>query len=739
MWIAALPCLVLPVCLAAAAGSPIQFDGAPAELAISQVSDCTVRVQLTPLNGAGQPQTEPPSPALVLILAKEKYRARKLGGASGFRAGKLRVTVEPFPLTISVRRADGSLVQEVRFAEDGSNTITFRTAAPVLGLGEGGPQFDRRGHYYSLENGERAASVATYGVRVLVPFLIGTEGWALFVSEPPGEFDLRGGQGAFHRHGGAALGQADVFVTDAREPASALREFVRLTGAPVLPPKWALGYMQSHRTLSTEADMLTEAREFRRRELPCDAFIFLGTGFCPAGWNLGHDSFDFNTNVFVHDANTVVKELHVENLHVVLHVVPLEKNHPALHGKIPAAPGEILDAQDIGNYWNRHRALFAAGVDGWWPDEGDWLDVPARLERHRMYYEGPLNDRPNERPWNLQRNGYAGIARYGGWIWSGDISSSWKTLAAQIAVGLNSSLSVSPFWGTDVGGFYPGPNREYTGELYARWFEFATFCPSFRSHGRTWQLHLPWGWNTGDPGPVESKPAPDPAELHNAAVEPICQKYLDLRYQLMPYTYSLARDAHDTGLPLMRALWLEYPDDAQAVALGDEYLWGADLLIAPVVEKGARTRRLYLPPGTWFDWWSGEKLAGQRWLERPVDLETMPIYARAGSVIPLDPVRQYTAQPVSEPTTLQIYPGQDGVLALYDDDGKSLDYLQANNSSSVWIRFRWNDQARQLEIEPDPRMKKWPGGTRVYAARLVGSDSEPRRVEFNGAPLAIRF
>ena len=145
-----------------------------------------------------------------------------------------------------------------------------------------------------------------------------------------------------------------------------------------MPPKWALGYMQSHRTLSTEADILAEARTFREKQLPCDAFIFLGTGFCPAGWNFGHNSFQFNTNVFVHDAATVIQELHADHLHVVLHVVPLQRDYPTLHGQIPPAPGEKLDAQDIGVYWARHRELFADGVDGWWPDEGDWFDVPSR-------------------------------------------------------------------------------------------------------------------------------------------------------------------------------------------------------------------------------------------------------------------------------------------------------------------------------------------------------------------------
>src|SRR5262249_34047305 len=158
--------------------------------------------------------------------------------------------------------------------------------------------------------------------------------------------------------------------------------------------------------------------------------------------------------------------------------------------------------------------------------------------------------------------------------------------------------------------------NEYTGELYVRWFQFATFCPSFRSHGRNWHLHTPWGWNTGETGPVESQPLPDAAELHNTEVEPICRDCLNLRYQLMPYTYTLAREAHDTGLPRMRALWLHYSDDVEAVKRGDEFLWGRDLLIAPVIERGATSRDVYLPPGKWYDWWTGEAAEGKQAVQR---------------------------------------------------------------------------------------------------------------------------
>jgi alpha-glucosidase (family GH31 glycosyl hydrolase) len=720
------------------ADSPIVFCGVPVELKISEVSDKTVRIELQPVESYANTGAFTPPWTLVSFSAKEIFHSHDLASEKKLRVGTLRLTIEPRPLTISVRRSDDTPIQEIVFnPEGGTNAISFRTDAPVLGLGEGGDQFDRRGFNFPLINGQRY-KLAELGARAFSPFLIGTEGWGMFAASPRGAFDLRGGRGSLNSQN-AAPGVADLFVIDAREPAEALKEFIHLTGAPVLPPKWALGFMQSHRTLSTEADILQEARKFREDDLPCDTMIYLGTGFCPAGWNFGHDSFEFNTNVFVRDAASVIHDLHTNHLHVVLHVVPLQRDYPTLHGNIPPAPGEIVDKQDIGSYWDRHKQLVADGVDGWWPDEGDWLDEPSRLARHRMYYEGPLSTTPDERPWNLQRNGAPGMAQFGGWIWSGDINSSWNTFAAQVKVGINSSLSLSPFWGTDIGGFYPSANHEFTGELYARWFEFAAFCPSFRSHGRTWHLHTPFGWNTGETGPVESRPAPDPSELHNAAVEPVCKKYLDLRYELMPYTYTITREARDTGLPLMRALWFHYPKDPEAVKLGSEYLWGRDLLIAPVTEKAATSDRVYLPGGTWFDWWNNEKISGKQWIDRPVDLATMPIYVRAGAIIPVDPIRQYVSEPVSGPTAMKIYPGADGEFTLYDDDGESPRYLNGSDNKTVWIRFKWNDAKRRLTIEPDSRMKKWPGGVRAFTAETIGSSTQPKPIEFRGKRIEVNF
>jgi alpha-glucosidase/alpha-D-xyloside xylohydrolase len=739
--------------MAADAGSTIRFAGLSGELVISEVSERTVRVELSLLDKQANPHPAIPSSVLVPFPVKEKLRVRELAREKQIGVGRLRVTVKPEPLTIAVRR-NGRLVQELIFDDAASTNagVAFRTEATVLGLGEGAQQFDRRGAFYPMEPSWGGWNRPVLGSVVPSPFVIGTEGWALFAHRPEGRFDLRHGRGRFIPRfpTNAAPSGFDLFVIALDEPADALTEYTRLTGRPVMPPKWALGYFQSHRTLAGPEEPLQIARTFREKQLPCDAVIYLGTGYCTNGWNTGHGSLDFNPSAFVPEN---LKALHDLNFKVVLHV---NRAPRYLYGSFedpltsPLSPSDEERVADrlgegrgarrhIRDYWARHRNIFALGVDGWWPDDGDELPLEARLTRHRCYYEGPLLDRPNVRPWSLHRTGYAGSQRYGGWIWSGDVDGKWETLAAHVSIGLNHGLSLTPFWGSDTGGFYP--TRELTGELYARWFQFSAFCPSFRSHGRTWKLRLPWGWSTGEFGPKEhpERQHPNPSELHNAEVEPICKKYLELRYRLLSYNYTLAREAADTGLPMMRALWLHYSDDAEAVKLGSQFLWGRDVLVAPVVEKGARTRRVYLPEGDWCDWWTGEQISGKRWIERPVDLATLPLYVRAGAIIPLDPVRQFTTQSVSEPTTVRIHPGANGEFTLYDDDGQSLAYRDASDPKATWIRLRWDDARRRLTIEPDARMKKWPGGAREFIVEVVGDKAGSKQTGFQGKRVTMRF
>jgi alpha-glucosidase (family GH31 glycosyl hydrolase) len=751
----------------------ITAAGQPAQLDIRVAGERSIRVTLKPV-GVKDEVLVTPSVA-ERTYAKPALSLRELTAPVRCRVGSLTVEARPAPLTVIVSSASGQLVQQIVFEDDG--TLSFALdAAPVLGMGEGGPrpekgrpwrdqpvQFDRRG---ALDTMEPRWQSDMYGSRNPAPMLLGTSGWGLFVATPWVQVDLREkDRGRFlpwkptgatsvpqsERNQQQNLGKGlppvdgiiaglyDFFVFDAHDPAAAMRDFSRITGPAAMPPKWALGYMQSHRTLEDDTQLLRIIDAFRSKQIPLDAVIYLGTGFCPRGWNTPQPSFDFNPEVFKRDPIAVLADMHVRHVKVVVHMVPWDRDRlPTLHGTIPAQPGETLDAGHVQNYWQQHVPLVNSGVDAFWPDEGDWFTLFERIKRHQLYYQGHLSTTPGVRPWSLQRNGFPGIAQWGGWVWSGDTESSWKTLEAQIAVGLNYSLSIGPYWGSDIGGFYP--NNELTGELYARWFQFAAFCGSFRSHGRTWWTRLPWGWGSSDMGPRENdnKNTPIPlddrrnilqSEMNNPAIEPIAKKYAELRYQLLPYTYTLAWEARDTGLPLMRALWLHYPNDVRARGIGDEFMWGRDLLVAPVYRKGAATREVYLPTGIWYDWWTNAPTIGGAVVSRPVDLATMPIYVRAGALIPVDPVRQYTAQPVSEPTTIRVYSGADGQYTLYEDDAISQEYLEGKGS---WTRIAWNDRARLITIEPGAPQ----GATNVVAARtftvLVLPQGITKRVRYAG-------
>jgi alpha-glucosidase/alpha-D-xyloside xylohydrolase len=350
-----------------------------------------------------------------------------------------------------------------------------------------------------------------------------------------------------------------------------------------------------------------------------------------------------------------------------------------------------------------------------------------------MYFEGHQMYRPNERVYALHRNGAPGMQRIAAFLWSGDVQSTWETLKTHVPVAVNTGLSGIPYWGTDIGGFVP--TQEYTGELYVRWFQFAAFNPLFRSHGREWRLHLPWGWNRGEIGEFRETPGyhPDPAELHNAAIEPICKKYLELRYRMMPYLYSAVRECTQNGMPIIRAMWLHYADEPAAVERGDQYLWGRDVLVAPVVDKGARSRTLYLPRGTWYDFWTRQKVEGGREISRDVDLETMPLYVRAGAIIPMGPLKQYTDEKVDGPLEVHVYPGAEGRFQLYEDDGKSFNFKKGE---WMGIQMAWSDARRTLSMQVAPGSRML-GPPKRNMEITVGDAT--KAVVFEGRNLSLRL
>jgi alpha-glucosidase/alpha-D-xyloside xylohydrolase len=718
--------------------------GQPVEIAISRVTDDVVRITIRRIDGNANARladgalTQPE-------WAAPAARVRR-ATPSIVRAGNLTVTVAPEPLRIDV--ATGSRRWSQLAIDKATGRVEFPLAdAPVLGLGQGGPQFDRRGASFPNRSGQGAYRLQTHGGRVPIQWIVQPGAGAMYIHQPLGTVDLSTpGRGRFDPPANGAL-PLDIFVVGSADPKAIVKAWAEMTGYAELPPLWSLGYQQSHRTLSGPDEVRWVAKTLREKRLPCDALIYLGTDFTPSGWNTHNGEFTWNPANFP-EPKAMIDELHAQHFKVVLHIVIEGRtltgtvNDPCTAAALP--PGRTPDNRwppdrQVSCYWPAHRPLFDLGVDGWWPDQGDGLDAPSRLARNRMYWDGSLMYRPNDRVYALHRNGYAGMQRIGAFLWTGDVYSFWETLKTHVPNAINTALSGIPYWGTDIGGFVP--TADYTGELHVRWFQFGAFNTLFRAHGRTWHLRLPWGWNTGELGVSEvatytgGAQNPPESELHNAQVEPILKKYLELRYRLMPYLYTAVRECHDTGMPIVRALWLHYPDDKTAAARGDEYLWGPDMLVAPVVEKGATTRQVYLPAGDWIDFWTEQRVAGGREIARDVDLATMPIYVRAGAIIPMGPVKQYVDEPVADPPSLVVYPGADGAASIYEDDGKSFDYRRGE-----WMRIAmsWRDRTRELTLRIADGARMLPPTSRTFQVRVAGSPAM-RTVVFTGSPVVVRL
>jgi len=267
-------------------------------------------------------------------------------------------------------------------------------------------------------------------------------------------------------------------------------------------------------------------------------------------------------------------------------------------------------------------------------------------------YEAHQQYAPERRPFILSRAAFPGSQRYGTALWSGDVDMTFASLRKQVTVGLNVGLAGIPLWGSDIGGF--GFAGKCSAELYARWFQFGTFCPLYRPHGDQTELREPWQF-----GPE---------------IEAICRKYLQLRYRLLPYIYSAAREARMSGIPIMRPLVLDYPGDSQVHNIGDEYLFGPDILVAPILDEDANQRSVYLPLGMWFDFWSDERHTGGRYIKVHAELDSIPLFVRQGAMIPTGPDVQYSSEYSLDPLRLEIFRGANGTLTLYEDDGETTAY-----------------------------------------------------------------
>ncbi len=510
--------------------------------------------------------------------------------------------------------------------------------------------------------------------------------------------------------------------------------FRQLTGPATMLPQWAFGLWQSRDHYLNQSEILGALAQFRQLLIPLDNIVQDWQY-----WNVRPNQNDWGSHQFdltkFPDPVGMIKTIHDEHAHIMISAwgkfYEGTANFDALNkaGYLfqPTLNENILrDNKRYAYYdpfqdgarklfWDQlNSALFSKGIDAWWMDATEpeivsppspdayanhmnptGLGTGARVQNgyalmnSKGIYEGQRSVAPDQRVFILTRSGFAGEQRYATMTWSGDVTSTWSALRKQISAGLGFSISGLPYWTTDTGGYImeyrfanarSGPDLDEWRELNDRWFQFSTFCPVLRVHG---QQQLREMYNLGD------------------AATPVFQselKFDKLRYALFPYIYSLAGAVTQDGYTIMRPLVMDFRDDLAARNIPDQYMFGPAFLVNPVTTYQARSRPVYLPKGAlWYDFWSGQSMAGGQTLDAPAPYDQLPLYIRAGSIIPTGPEVQYVGEKSAAPLTVYVYAGADGHFNLYEDDGLTYAY---EKGAFTQIPLTWNDATQTLTLGP---------------------------------------
>jgi alpha-D-xyloside xylohydrolase len=642
------------------------------------------------------------------------------------------VTLATARLKVSVARKDGVIV----FSDASGERLmqdSNRTMAPVVVNGEktfraeefvnlwGSPEA-----FYGL--GQHQAGVWNYrgesvdisqeNTNLAIPLLVSSNGYGLFWNNPSrSRFNNRFMQSLYISS--EVADQIDYYFLYGPELDKIVAAYRELTGAAPMFGRWAYGFWQCKNRYQSQEELLGVAHKYRELHIPVD--------------NIVQDWFWWNTmgepvfNKDYPDPQGMIDDLHNNHFHLMISVWPFFRRGSPVYDemdrlgyfidrtRVPSFHPVGMALYDAFNpaarefYWQlMDNALFKIGVDAWWLDTTE-PETEGRedsiLLQHKVaigsgaryanlyplmtttgVYQGQRSETDQKRVFILSRSAFAGIQRNAVAAWSGDVNSDFITFKRQIPAGLNFALSGIPYWTTDIGGFVDGnPDDPAYRELFVRWFEYGTFCPIFRVHGtRTTNQNELWSYGTD--------------------AQEILTRYDTLRYRLLPYIYSLAwRVTHD-GYTLMRPLVMDYRDDVTARNIGDQFLFGPALLVNPVTDPGVDTRRVYLPNSTWYNFWSGESFAGGKFIKVAAPLATLPLFVRAGSILPMGPVVEYSNEKPADPIEVRIYPGADADFTLYEDDGTTYDYEKGAHST---IPLHWDDARRTLSL--GDRQGSFPG------------------------------
>ncbi len=474
----------------------------------------------------------------------------------------------------------------------------------------------------------------------------------------------------------------------------------KITGPAPLWPKWAYGFWQCKNKYESQSQILGIVEQYRRKGYPIDNIV-QDWMYYPSGGN-GCQCWDISRYP---DPKGMIKKLHDSlNCHFTISVWPSFNPASGENYNFMSSRGYLLNSQDfLGTtydafndsasyyYWKFiDDSLVSKGVDAFWPDATEpeyhqnWETAttcvgPAvkvenlfPLLHSRTLYEGFRSSQfaKGKRVCNLTRSYYAGSQRYSAAYWTGDVNVDFPTYIVQIPAGLNVCMSGLPLFCTDIGGFW----GETPSDLMIRWFQFGTFNPVFRVHGTRNENEL-WSWG--------------------GATEEILLKYSRLRYRLFPYVYSLAWKVTNEGYTIMRGLPFDFMDDLNVRNRDDEFMFGPALLVCPVTsEANATTKSVYLPEGVWYDFWTGKKTNGRQTITADAPLDKIPLFVRAGSILPMGPEITYADTPAN-PIELRVYTGADGEFVLYEDRGDGYEYEKGEYAT---IPFRWSESSQELAI-----------------------------------------
>jgi alpha-glucosidase len=700
-------------------GGSLVFRNAHGQVAISAVSPEVIRVRIA----LGPKFGRDHSYAIINrdLGGASEVQTSSSGGTSLLSTSALRVTIthDPFGIQVSTLAGDSldadDPVRAMAFA--GTETRVWkrlRDDEHIYGFGEKNGRLDKRGwklggYDYTMWNSDTYMYDAdTDPIYVSVPFFMvlrsGRAHGIFLDNTHRTHFDVGHTLPSLLSFG-AEGGALDYYFIDGPTPKQVIERYTRLTGRISLPPLWALAYHQCRWSYYPEAKVRDIARNFRERKIPADVIwldIHHLDGYKPLTWD--HERFP--------DPAKLIADLRKDGFRVVTIVDPhpkkekgyapydsglagdhFVKNPDGSVYEAPVWPSEAeknpgpsvfpdFSREATRQWWGALTApLLDIGVAGIWNDMNEPavfktpsgtmpLDVrhdnegqpTDHREIHNVYgmlmtratSEGLQKLRPNARPFVLSRASFAGGQRYAA-VWAGDSQTEWSHLRSSLPILMGMGLSGFAFVGSDIGGFAGAPSPE----LFTRWIQTGVFYPFMRTHAAIDNPpQEPWAY-----GP---------------SYEAINRRAIELRYELLPYIYNVMKEAADTGVPAMRPLMLEYPDDEATYALEDEFLFGADLLVAPVLRAGLTQREVYLPKGEWYDFWSGTRYDGGAKIKVPVTLESLPIFVRAGAFIFRQPVVQHTGQMAGQPLMVDVYPAPGAAVSskavLYEDDGESLEY-----------------------------------------------------------------